>query len=111
MRVARSVGGEAREVVVGIGGGGGTVLRATAVAGEPGLGVEVGPGVVGKLVSPAVGAGSGGCLRRGDAVELVVGETLTAAGIEIVGDAVNVSGVFQRYGVDEIVSDVDGCQL
>jgi hypothetical protein len=39
---------------------------------------------------------------------LIVSEGLGAGGIKVVGDAVDMAGVFGGDGIDEIVSDVDG---
>jgi len=88
-------------------------LSAAGVTGvrRGGDGLQVAPGIEAKCFAPAV-CGTGGMRgsgqRRDDAIELVVGESLRARGIEVVGDAVDVTGVMGGDGIDEVIGDVDG---
>src|SRR5713226_7875810 len=62
-------------------------------------------------LSPTVGRTDG--VRRGregggESIQGVVGESLGASGIEIVGYEIDVAGVVGGDGVDESVSDING---
>ena len=109
-RVAGSVVAEAGNVIIAVGGDAAHGLfAATVVIGRPALLIkQVGPSVVAVLIAPAVGSGRGGGSGSDDAIEGVVGKALAAAGIEVVGDGVDMASVSARSWINEAVRDIEG---
>src|SRR5579885_3157868 len=95
--VAGGVISPSGQVIVAIGGGGDAV--------------EVAPRVERVGFPPAVsGAGGegGSCLRGDDAIQLVIREGLGGSSIEVVGNAVDDSGIVGGRWIHKIVGDIHG---
>src|SRR5258708_2889620 len=112
--VARGVAGEiitkAGKVIVAVGGHcRRQILRAACVGRCARLRLEIAPCVIrgGIVVAPAIRSCGRGRASGLDTVQLIVSEVFGLAGIQIVGDGIDVASVLACRRIDKAVGDVD----